>query len=171
MWIIILLYAIGFSEAYYACLEFYFEITFPHSANEVLFLKIKAKAGFSRLKKAVPTGLGAAGLWGMWMQERESAGRQLERFSVRPARDDGFGPCPSRRGGRTALDGTEAPPAPADPWVGGSPPEHGARAGRDSPFHPFPPNRWRCAFAGRPPAVRAPPSWAARGLASPGAKQ
>lgn len=45
---------IGFSEAYYACQEFYFETTFPHSANEVVFLKIKAEAGFSRLKRQHP---------------------------------------------------------------------------------------------------------------------
>lgn len=32
---VILLRAIGFSEARSACLEFYFAITFPHSANEV----------------------------------------------------------------------------------------------------------------------------------------
>lgn len=51
LWIIILLCMIGFLEAYYACQELYFETTFPHSANEVVFLKIKAETGFSRLKR------------------------------------------------------------------------------------------------------------------------
>lgn len=54
LWIIILLCVIGFSEAYYACQESYFETTFPHSANEVVFLKIKAETGFSRLKRQHP---------------------------------------------------------------------------------------------------------------------
>lgn len=113
----------------------------------------------------MPTGLGAAGLWGTWMQERESAERQLELFSVQPELDDGFGPCPSRRGGRTvqpgspagapALDGTGAPPAPADPWVGGSPPEHGARWPRLA-FSPFSSKPMAVRVCPTPPAVRAP---------------
>lgn len=104
----------------------------------------------------------------MWMQERESAGRQLERFSVRPARDDGFGPCPSRRGGRTAPRPHLHPLIPG--W-GVLPQNTGRALAETRPFTLFLQTDGGARLRDAPRLSEPPPSWAARGLASPGAKQ
>lgn len=163
----ILLWVIGFSEAYYACLEFYFEITFPHAANQVGFLKIKAKAGFSRLKKAVPPGRGlrGCGVRGCWRGNPQGGSSALCLCRSRPM----AGLAAVLRGGvagwpRVALgcERGRSPTCTHPPMVGGVGgilAQKTAHTDRDSPFYPSPPKRLRRGFArcpSLPQAARAP---------------